>query len=141
MSWDPAFKDMVVAQGLIVDINTKKVLMAHRPLGKKKPLMWEYPGGKLDPGETPEETIIRELKEELDIDVKINKLIYRGLSYFQENTDTYLYAITEWTGEPKPLVASELRWVDPSYAIDWLPILSSVGASYRYVLNFLKELP
>ncbi|MDG2284156.1 MAG: (deoxy)nucleoside triphosphate pyrophosphohydrolase, partial [Alphaproteobacteria bacterium] len=59
---------LVVAVGLI-DVDGR-VLIAQRPEGKKMAGLWEFPGGKVDPGETPEAALIRELKEELNIDTK-----------------------------------------------------------------------
>lgn len=128
---------MIAVQGLIVRPD-KKVLMAFRPPDKKKPLMWEYPGGKVDPGETLEKALRRELQEELEIDAVIGPKIDKVQFFWKENVEIYLYAVTEWSGTPKPLVATELRWVDPEYAVDHMPCLPGVFASYSAVTKFLK---
>lgn len=131
---------IAVVQGLIVSSNAQNVLMAHRPPGKKKPLMWEYPGGKVEPNETLQEALKRELREELDIDVKIGKLLSMYEFHWKEDIDLYLFAIEDWSGDPKPLVATELRWVDPEYAIDNMPLLPGAFASYREVIAYLRGL-
>lgn len=132
---------VTVVQGLIIHPETKKVLMAFRPPNKKKPLMWEYPGGKVEPGERLPDALKRELKEELDIDAEIGERIAKVHFVWQENVDLYLFPVTSWTGEPKPLVATELQWVDPVHAIDWLPMLPSAFMTYREVVSYLKRLP
>jgi 8-oxo-dGTP diphosphatase len=127
-----------VVQGLIIHPETKLVLMAHRPPGKKKPLMWEYPGGKVERDETLPEALNRELREELDIDAIIGPRINRSVFSWKENIELNLYVVEKWTGgDPKPLVATELRWVDPYDAIDNLPMLPGAFAAYREVMAYL----
>lgn len=131
----------LVVQGLIVHPETKLVLMAHRPPNKKKPLMWEYPGGKVETGEGLREALQRELMEELNIQTVVGDLLSKCVFRWKENIDLYLFAIESWTGEPKPLAATELRWVDPREAIDNLPMLPGAFATYREVVTHLDELP
>ena len=131
---------VLVAQGLIVNPTTKEVLMAFRPPDKKKPLMWEYPGGKVEPGETLPEALKRELKEELDIDVVVGQRIAKTLFHWKENIELYLFAIESFTGEPKPLVATELKWVNPEFAVDHMPCLPGAFAVYREVMEYLRRL-
>lgn len=131
---------MTVVQGLIIHPETRQVLMAHRPPGKKKPLMWEYPGGKVEPGESLPEALKRELKEELDIDVVVGQRVAKMVFLWQDNQELYLFAVESWTGEPKPLVATELRWVEPEHAVDWMPCLPGFFHSYREVTAYLKKL-
>lgn len=131
---------MEVVQGLIIHPETKLVLMAFRPPDKKKPLMWEYPGGKVEKGETLPNALARELKEELDIDVVVGERIAKTKFYWKENVELYLFAIQSWAGEPKPLVATELKWVDPEYAVDHMPCLPGAFATYREVTAYLKRL-
>jgi 8-oxo-dGTP diphosphatase len=132
---------VLVSQGLIVHPKTHLVLMAHRPPGKKKPLMWEYPGGKLEPGETSAEALKRELKEELDIDVVVGELLAVSPFFWKERVSIDLFAIKTWSGTPMPLAATELRWVDPSDAIDNLPMLPGAFSVYREVMEYLDTLP
>lgn len=127
-----------VAQGLLVMY--PNVLMAHRVATGKKPLMWEYPGGKLESGETYPQALKRELKEELDIDVEVGRCIHEIEFLWKEDVFLRLYVVSSWTGIPKPVVASELRWVDPEYAIDYMPCLPGAYSSYRDVMKHMKEL-
>lgn len=131
----------LVVQGLIVHPETKLVLMAHRPPNKKKPLMWEYPGGKVEPGEGLREALQRELMEELDIQTVVGERLSKCLFMWKENIELYLFAIESWTGEPKPLASTELRWVDPREAIDNMPLLPGAFATYREVVAHLDGLP
>lgn len=131
---------VLVVQGLIVNPTTKEVLMAFRPPDRKKPLMWEYPGGKVEVGETLPEALKRELKEELDIDVVVGERIAKTIFHWKENIELYLFAITSFTGEPKPLVATELKWVRPEHAVDHMPCLPGAFAVYREVTAYLQRL-
>lgn len=134
--------DMEVVQGLIVRPD-KKVLAEYRPGNKKKPNMWAYPGGKLDPEDNGSRHLAlhRELKEELGIDAVIGRLINVELFKWKENVHIYLYAVTAWSGEPKALVAEKIDWIDPEYAIDYMPCMPGMFAAYRDVMRFLKKLP
>lgn len=102
----------VVACALI-DIDGR-VLLAKRPADKAMPHLWEFPGGKIEQGETPEQAIIRELAEELSIDTKSSCLA--PLSFVSHEYETFhlvmlLYVCRRWWGTPRPVVASELSWV------------------------------
>lgn len=130
---------MLVVQGLIIHPETKLVLMAHRPSGKKKPLMWEYPGGKVEHGETLTEALRRELLEELGIDALIGSFISKSNFHWKEDVEIHLFAVEVWGGDPKPLVATELQWVDPYDAIDNLPMLPGAFSTYREVMSYLKR--
>lgn len=76
--------------------------------------LWEFPGGKIEDGETPEAAIVRELSEELAIDTKSSCLA--PLSFVSHEYDDFhlvmlLYVCRRWWGTPQPVVASELAWV------------------------------
>ena len=97
----------------LVDVDGR-VLLAKRPEGKSMANLWEFPGGKIEPGEIPEQTIIRELSEELGIDTKSSCLA--PLSFVSHAYDDFhlvmlLYVCRRWWGTPKPIEASELAWV------------------------------
>jgi 8-oxo-dGTP diphosphatase len=91
-----------------------RVLLAQRPAHKEHGGLWEFPGGKLNPGETPEAALIRELKEELGIEVPARCLA--PLTFASHSYETYhllmpLYACRNWIGEPEPLEGQKLAWV------------------------------
>lgn len=90
-----------------------RVLLAQRPAHKEHGGLWEFPGGKLNPGETPEAALIRELKEELGIEVPARCLT--PLTFASHSYETYhllmpLYACRNWIGEPEPLEGQKLAW-------------------------------
>lgn len=133
-------EDILVVHALIVEPNTKRVLMAHRPPNKKKPLLWEYPGGKVESGETLTNAVIREVKEELDIDAVVGKLLTRTVFNWKDNVELVLFAIDSWVGTPKPLASTELGWVIPEVAIDYLPMTPASYYAYRDVIKHLNSL-
>ena len=97
----------------LVDIDGR-ILLAKRPKGKSMADLWEFPGGKIEAGETPETAIIRELEEELAIDTKSTCLA--PLSFVSHEYDDFhlvmlLYVCRRWWGTPKAIEASELAWV------------------------------
>lgn len=94
-----------------------RVLVAKRPEGREMAGLWEFPGGKADPGETPEDALIRELKEELGIDVThscLAPLTFASHSYEKFHLLMPLYACRKWDGEVAPLEGQELAWVRPN---------------------------
>jgi 8-oxo-dGTP diphosphatase len=93
-----------------------RVLLAQRPPGKAMGGLWEFPGGKVDSGETPEETLIRELQEELGITVKeacLAPFAFASHAYPDFHLLMPLYVCRRWEGTPQPLEHSALKWVRP----------------------------
>ena len=91
-----------------------RVLLAQRPAHKEHGGLWEFPGGKIHAGETPEAALIRELKEELGIDVAprcLAPLTFASHSYGTYHLLMPLYACRNWQGEPEPLEGQTLAWV------------------------------
>lgn len=89
-----------------------KVLLVRRPLHKKRGGLWEFPGGKVEKGETLEEAIVRELKEELNLVAKPIKIIAKiNYSYNDEDIELSLIEV-EWEGEPELREGAELSWVN-----------------------------
>lgn len=93
-----------------------RVLIAKRPAGKALAGLWEFPGGKVEAGETPERALIRELAEELSIDVTTNCLA--PIAFASHAYETFhllmpLYACRVWRGEPTPQEGQEIAWVMP----------------------------
>lgn len=104
---------LVVAACALVDLDGR-VLLARRPEGKKMAGLWEFPGGKLHPGETPEAALIRELKEELDIDVTaacLAPLFFASHGYERFHLLMPLYVCRRWTGAPQGREGQALAWV------------------------------
>ena len=94
--------------------------MARRPEGKAHAGLWEFPGGKLADGETPEAALVRELKEELAIDTEASCLA--PAAFASEALGDFhllmpLYVCRKWTGVPAPMEGQELRWVRPEALI------------------------
>jgi 8-oxo-dGTP diphosphatase len=105
---------LVVACAL-VDIDGR-VLLTRRPPGKPMAGLWEFPGGKLLPGETPETAVIRELREEIGVDTETSclaPLTFASHAYEDFHLLMPLYVCRVWHGTPAPLEGQELRWVRP----------------------------
>ena len=108
-------KLLLVAAVALLD-RDNRVLLAQRPPEKPMGGLWEFPGGKIKPGETPEKALMREIKEELDIDSWESCLA--PLSFASHSYDTFhllmpLYVCRKWIGQPVPIEHSDLRWVRP----------------------------
>jgi len=105
---------LVVACALIDP--TGNILLARRPEGKKLAGLWEFPGGKINPGETPEIALVRELREELGIEVAEKNLapfVFASHAYETFHLLMPLYLCRRWTGTPKPRENQALAWVAP----------------------------
>ncbi|MCA3248274.1 MAG: (deoxy)nucleoside triphosphate pyrophosphohydrolase [Azospirillum sp.] len=108
----PARVVTVVAAALI-DADGR-VLLARRPPGKAMAGLWEFPGGKLHPDETPEAALTRELAEELGIDLRpacLAPLTFASHRYPDFHLLMPLYAARNWKGTPAPREGQELAWV------------------------------
>ena len=106
---------LVVAVAL-VDADGR-VLLARRPPGKAMEGLWEFPGGKLVAGETPEQALIRELREELGIDTEqscLAPLAFASHGYDDFHLLMPLYVCRVWNGTVVPKEGQELRWVRPA---------------------------
>ncbi|PKQ09500.1 MAG: 8-oxo-dGTP diphosphatase MutT [Alphaproteobacteria bacterium HGW-Alphaproteobacteria-12] len=106
---------LLVAACALVDADGR-VLLARRPEGKPLAGLWEFPGGKIEPGEVPEETLIRELKEELGIDVAkacLAPLTFASHAYEGFHLLMPLYVCRRWEGEVRAIEGQALTWVRP----------------------------
>ncbi len=117
----PALPLLLVVACALVD-SDGRVLLAQRPEGKALAGMWEFPGGKLHPGETPETALIRELKEELDIDVTAACLA--PLSFASHAYDSFhllmpLFVCRRWRGTMRGTEGQALAWVLPRRMADY----------------------
>ena len=111
---------LVVAAALIDDEG--RVLIAQRPEGKAMAGLWEFPGGKVEPGETPEAALIRELEEELGIVVKkacLAPFVFASHTYDDFHLLMPLYLIRRWEGEPQSKEHKALKWVKPPALRDY----------------------
>ena len=89
-------------------------LLACRPEGKPYPGYWEFPGGKIEPGEDARAALVRELKEELDIAVReATPWITRVYAYTHATVRLHFYRVSAWDGEPKPLEDQAIAWQAP----------------------------
>ncbi|WP_230530095.1 (deoxy)nucleoside triphosphate pyrophosphohydrolase [Microvirga roseola] len=105
---------LVVAVALVDPDN--RILLAQRPEGKQLAGLWEFPGGKAEPGERPEETLIRELREELGITVKepcLAPLTFASHAYESFHLLMPLYVCRRWEGFVQSLEGQALTWVKP----------------------------
>ncbi len=112
---DKALPVVLVAAVALVDVDGR-VLIARRPEGKPMAGLWEFPGGKVDDGESPEAALIRELAEELGIDVTASclaPLTFASHAYATFHLLMPLYVCRVWDGAVTPLEGQELAWVRP----------------------------
>ncbi|NKC03631.1 8-oxo-dGTP diphosphatase MutT [Ochrobactrum haematophilum] len=112
---------LLVAACALVD-SDGRVLLAQRPEGKQLAGLWEFPGGKVEPGETPEETLIRELQEEIGITTKVACLA--PLTFASHTYDDFhllmpLYVCRRFEGIARGLEGQALKWVRPKDMRDY----------------------
>ena len=106
-------KRLLVCAVALID-SDGRVLMAKRPEGKTFAGLWEFPGGKVEEGERPEAALIRELKEELGIDVTescLAPLTFASHTYSDFHLLMPLYVCRRWKGIPRGLEGQQLKWV------------------------------
>lgn len=111
---------LVVACALI-DAD-RRVLIAQRPEGKQMAGLWEFPGGKVEAGETPEVALIRELGEELGVETQtacLAPLTFASHSYDGFHLLMPLYVCRKWSGTPRAIEHQALKWVRPHSLRDY----------------------
>ena len=114
-------KPVLVVAGALVDVDGR-VLIAQRPPGKSMAGLWEFPGGKIDPGEIPEAALARELKEELGIEVSprcFTPLTFASHAYPDFHLLMPLYVCRRWDGTVTPREGQRLAWVRPNRLRDY----------------------
>lgn len=106
---------MIVAAAALVD-GKGRVLLQQRPVGREMAGLWEFPGGKVEAGETPETALIRELREELGIETDqacIAPAAFASAPLDGRHLILLLYICRKWRGNPQPIEAAALKWVRP----------------------------
>ena len=112
----PALRLLLVVAAALIDVDGR-ILVSERPAGKQLAGLWEFPGGKVEPGERPEETLIRELSEELGIRVEepcLAPLTFASHPYPDFHLLMPLYVCRRWSGTPRPMEGQALKWVRPN---------------------------
>lgn len=114
-------KTLLVVAVCLVDPDGR-VLIAQRPEGKTMAGLWEFPGGKVEADELPEDALIRELKEELSIDV--TKACLAPLTFASHTYDDFhllmpIFACRKWDGQMHPAEGQKLAWVRPNKLRDY----------------------
>ena len=133
-------KMLLVSAAALIDTDGR-VLLTQRPAGKSMAGLWEFPGGKIETGETPEAALIRELREELNIDTTLSCLAPLNFaSHKYDGTadqDAFhllmmLFVCRRWQGRPRPMEGGTLKWVRPKNLRDYpmpaadIPLISAL---------------
>ncbi len=115
-----------------------RYLVQQRLPGKSRALLWEFPGGKVEAGESDEAALHRECQEELAVDLKVGPLRWQTVHPYSDLTVTLaLYDAQIVTGEPKPLGANELRFLTPAQMLELpfceadIPLLRSLAQAQQ----------
>ncbi len=121
----PAFPPLLVVAVALIDADGR-VLLQQRPPGKAMAGLWEFPGGKVEPGETPEAALVRELEEELGIETHGSCLApatFASEAMGEKHLLMLLYVCRKWKGVPEARHATALKWLKPAqmYALDMPP--------------------
>ena len=119
MSYKPA---LIVPAIALVDTDNR-ILLARRPQGKDFAGYWEFPGGKIEKGETPEDALIREIREELGVETKDSCLApvsFASHSYEDFHLILLLYICRRWQNTPEALEGGEIKWVRANRLRDYL---------------------
>lgn len=110
-----AFAPLIVVAAALVDVDGR-VLVQQRPADKSMAGLWEFPGGKIEPDETPEMALVRELREELGIETQTSCLAPAGFAseaLGDRHLILLLYICRKWRGIPQALEAPAIRWIRP----------------------------
>ncbi|MGB5485019.1 (deoxy)nucleoside triphosphate pyrophosphohydrolase [Parasphingorhabdus sp.] len=140
MAKNPTY--LFVAAAALIDQNGR-ILVQKRPEGKPMAGLWEFPGGKIEPEETPEAALIRELNEELGIIVKkqeIEPVAFASEAVGDQHLILLLYICRQWTGNVESPDSLELQWL-PVSAFHDLPMPPADGPLVQMLSNSLEGPP
>ena len=115
-------KNLKIVVSIALINNENEILLSKRPKKKHLSGFWEFPGGKVEEGETPEKALIREVKEELNIDINdkcIAPLSFSEFDYKNFQLLLLLYVCRRWDGEPMSMENNRLEWVKPNMLRDY----------------------
>lgn len=129
-------KVLYVAAGVLMRPD-QSLLVAERPQGKSMAGLWELPGGKIETGETPEQALVRELREELDVQIDLHSLIpltFASHAYADFHLVMPVFLVRNWTGEPRAQEGQTLAFVRP----DELKSLDAPEADIP-LFNFIED--
>lgn len=104
---------MIVVVAAVIESNDR-FLLTRRQRGVHLEGMWEFPGGKLDPGESHQDALRRELREELDVDSDVGELVFEVAHEYPDRVVSLHFYRCTLTGEPRPVLGQEMRWVERS---------------------------
>lgn len=127
---------MIVVGGLALD-HLGRALMGLRPRNKIRPGMWEYPGGKVEEGETLPDAVRREWMEEVGVSVQVGPFVGECSLEVEEPILWRLYHVTLDSIELKPNAHDELLWISPMAAIQTFPCTPTTYLVFRQVLRFI----
>lgn len=125
---------LLVSAGIIH--RNGQVLVGQRRRGDRHPFKWEFPGGKVEYGETPQQALVRELREELQIDAEVGGELARYEHDYPSGSRVHLlfFAVPEFKGEPKGKVFEQICWTD----LHSLPTLDFLDGDLDFVRRLAR---
>lgn len=127
---------LLVSTGVLLD-KQERLLITQRPIGKVMAGLWEFPGGKIENKETPEQALIRELDEEINLKVNENDLYpltFISYKYIWFHLLMMVYICRDWKGKPQPRETQAAAWVSQRH----LPFYSLLPANTP-IISRIKE--
>ena len=107
-------KKLIIVASVALINSDNQILIAQRPKEKHLSGLWEFPGGKVEKNESPENTLIRELKEELNVNINqkcVAPLTFSEFDYKEFNLLLLLYVCRRWDGDPESMEKNPIKWV------------------------------
>jgi 8-oxo-dGTP diphosphatase len=133
-------RKLVLVAACILLNDNGSVLIAKRPAGRPLAGLWEFPGGKVEPGEEPERALIRELNEELGIEIArhdLEPLTFASHAYPDFHLLMPLYLCRHWRGTMEPREGQELAWASPAELVGYAmpPADEPLKVALRHLLS------